>query len=69
MDTSCKGRKFMTGWGVDGTLYTFEVVQRQPIPMIISSSDGSYHDKKSDDKLPKPSTITFLAIHIHFNVA
>jgi hypothetical protein len=35
MDTSCNGKEFMTGLGIDGILYTFEVVPRKPIPMTI----------------------------------
>jgi hypothetical protein len=53
-DGSYGDRKLMTGWGVDGILYTFEVVTRKPIPMVTRLSDASYHGKDSDDKLPEP---------------
>jgi len=53
-DDSHKDKQFMTGWGTDGVLYTFEVVPRKAIPIITRPSDGSYHDKDSDDKLPVP---------------
>jgi hypothetical protein len=52
IDTSYNGQRVMTGWGVDGVLYTFEVVSRKPIPYILSTSDDSYHDENPDDKLP-----------------
>jgi hypothetical protein len=54
-DTSCNDRKIMTGWGVDGVLYTFEVVPRKPIPIIISASDGFLQRKKSDEDLTEPA--------------
>ena len=57
LDTSCNGKKFMTGWGIDGIFYTFEVVPRKPISYILSSSDDSYHDKDSDEKLPEPKAV------------
>jgi hypothetical protein len=34
-DDSYKNKKLMTGLGIDGVLYTFEVVPRKPIPMIM----------------------------------
>jgi hypothetical protein len=53
-DDSYKDKKIMTGWGVDGTLYTFEVVPRKAIPMIQPLSDGRKHLKDSDGKVPVP---------------
>lgn len=53
LDTSCKGKQIMTAWGVDGILYTFEVVPRHPIPIMISS-DESLQLKKSDKDLTEP---------------
>ena len=37
-DDSYKDKKLMTGWGTDGVLYTFEVVPRKPIPLIMPLS-------------------------------
>jgi hypothetical protein len=44
LQTSRNGKEVMTGWGVNGILYTFEVMPRKPIPFIKGSSDDSYHD-------------------------
>jgi UDP-galactopyranose mutase len=55
-DDSYNDKKLMTGWGVDGVLYTFEVTPRKPIPIVICPSDESYNDKESDDKLTEPVT-------------
>ncbi len=49
-DDSYKNKKLITGWGVDGILYTFEVVPRKPIPYIISSDD-SYHESSNRRKV------------------
>jgi len=53
-DDSFDDKKVMSGYGLDGILYTFIVIPRTAIPYIVSSSDDSYHDKESDDKLPEP---------------
>lgn len=37
---SYKDKKLMTGLGVDGVLYTFEVVPRKAIPYFTSLSKG-----------------------------
>jgi hypothetical protein len=44
-DDSLDDRKAMTGYGLDGILYTFVVTQRMSIPYMRSLSDDSYHDK------------------------
>jgi hypothetical protein len=59
LDTSCNGKKIMAGWGVDGVLYTFEVVPRKPIPYMKSLSDDSYHD----DNDPTPSYQSLVLHH------
>ena len=53
MDESCKGRKFMTGWGTDGVLYTFEVVPRKLIPVAMTT-DEFLQRKKSDKDFTEP---------------
>ena len=59
-DDSFDDKKVMTGYGLDGVLYTFVVTPRTPIPYMKRLSDGSYHDKTSDDKLPKPFLTRFI---------
>ena len=46
-DVSYKNKKLINGWGVDGVLYTFEVVSRKPIPIILPIGDEISHEKKS----------------------
>ena len=46
-DDSYKNKKLMTGLGLDGVLYTFEVVPRKPIPFVLSSSDDGYHEPEN----------------------
>lgn len=53
LDTSCNSKKFMTGWGIDGVLYTFEVVPREMIPYTISLSDDSYHEPSNRRKVTR----------------
>jgi hypothetical protein len=43
-DDSYKDKKLMTGLGIDGVLYIFEMVPRKPIPFVLSSSDDGYHE-------------------------
>jgi hypothetical protein len=50
-DDSYKNKKLMTGLGLDGVLYTFEVVPREPIPFVLSPSDESYHDPSNRRKV------------------
>jgi len=47
-DGSYNDKKLMTGWGIDGVLYTFEVVPRKPIPIVMTSDEFS-QQKKSDE--------------------
>jgi hypothetical protein len=55
IDTSCKGRQLITGWGIDGVLYTFEVVPRKAIPIVMYHPMKVNMNPDSDDKLPVPS--------------
>jgi hypothetical protein len=43
-DDSYKDKKLMTGWGIDGVLYTFEVVPRKPIPIVLPYPTN-FHNK------------------------
>jgi hypothetical protein len=52
-DDSYDDRKIMTGYGLDGVLYTFVVTPRTPIPYILSSSDASYHDSSNRRKVTR----------------
>ena len=52
-DDSYKNRKLMTGLGIDGILYIFEVVPRKPIPFVLSSSDDSYHEPSNRRKVTR----------------
>jgi capsule polysaccharide export protein KpsC/LpsZ len=52
-DVSYKDKKLINGWGVDGILYTLEVVPRKPIP-IVMLSDDFLQRKKSDKDLTEP---------------
>jgi hypothetical protein len=54
MDVSCNGKKLMTGLGTDDILYTFEVVPRKPIPIIIPLADGFLQRKRTDGDLTEP---------------
>jgi len=46
--------KIMTGWGTDGILYTFEVVPRKAIPIVMCHPTKVNMNPDSDDKLPEP---------------
>ncbi len=53
-DDSYADKKVMTGWGIDGIVYTFEVVPRKPIPIMLPLSDGWKHLDESDGKVTEP---------------
>lgn len=59
LDTSCKGKKIITGQGTDGILYTFEVVPRKPIPITLPLADEKKHLFRTDEDVPVP----FLALY------
>ena len=54
LDTSYSGKKHMTGWGTDGVLYTFEVVPRKAMPIVMYHPTKVNMNLDSDDKLPVP---------------
>jgi hypothetical protein len=54
LDVSFKNKKLMQGHGVDGVLYTFEVVPRKPIPYVMPLSDEFLHEHESDKDFTEP---------------
>ena len=54
MDVSCKNTQMITGRGTDGILYTFEVVPRKPIPIVLCHQTTVNMNPKTDEKLPEP---------------
>lgn len=50
-DDSFNDKKVMTGYGLDGVLYTFVVTPRTPIPYMRGLSDDSYHDSSNRRKV------------------
>jgi hypothetical protein len=59
LDESYKDKKIMTGWGIDGVLYTFEVVPRKPISIVMTSDEFSQR-KKSDEDFTEPEEVKFI---------
>jgi len=57
-DESYKDKKIMSGWGIDGVIYTFEVVPRKPIPIVLSSSDVFSQKKRSDGDYTEPLRVS-----------
>ena len=54
LDGSYKDRKLMTGQGIDGILYTFEVVPRKPIPIMIPIADEKKQPYRADEEGTAP---------------
>jgi hypothetical protein len=55
MDCSYDGRKLVNGWGIDGVLYTFEVVPRRAIPLMEPLSNRrKVTDFKDDGEVTAP---------------
>lgn len=52
-DDSYGNKKLMTGWGVDGILYTFEVTPRHAIPVVMCPADDSYHEPANRRKVTR----------------
>jgi len=52
-DDSYGNKKLMTGRGIDGVLYTFEVTPREPIPYVMPLSDDSYHEPSNRRKVTR----------------
>lgn len=48
-DDSHKGNSLMTGWGTDGVLYSFEVVQRKAIPIVMTADEILQHKQTDED--------------------
>ncbi len=53
-DGSYEGKKLLNGWGIDGVLYTFELVQRKAIPLMEPISkrkvtDHPYRDETNGE--------------------
>jgi hypothetical protein len=62
-DDSYKNKKLIRGWGIDGVLYTFEVVPRKAIPCIIplsTLSDDSYHEPVNRRKVNRTNIVIHL---------
>jgi hypothetical protein len=57
-DSSYKDKKLMTAWGIDGNLYTFEVVLRKAIPLMEPLSRRKvttfYEKDKTDEEGTAP---------------
>jgi hypothetical protein len=58
-DESYKDKKLMSGWGIDGTIYTFEVVPRKPIPMLVPLADEKKQQHKTDEEGTDPAKKMF----------
>ena len=54
MDVSCHEKKLMTGWGIDGILYTFEVVPRKPIALMEPLNRRKVTPFRTDEEEPVP---------------
>jgi len=59
-DDSINGKKRITGRGIDGILYSFEVVARQPIPITIPLADEKKQPFRTDEDVPVPLEAIFL---------
>ncbi len=57
-DGSYKDKKLMNGMGINGVLYTFEVVPRKPIPIMIplqqTKSNRFHGDEETDGEVTEP---------------
>ena len=58
MDVSCNGKKLMTGRGIDGVLYTFEVVPRKPIPLIETLNRRKVTPFRTDEEGTEPEAVS-----------
>jgi hypothetical protein len=59
IDGSYGNRKLLNGWGTDGVLYTFEVVPRKPLPIILPlHQTGVNMNPDSDEELTEPKKAT-----------
>jgi hypothetical protein len=53
-DDSFDDKKIMTGYGIDGVLYSFVVVPREAIPLIESLSRRKVTDSGTDEEVTEP---------------
>ena len=69
IDGSYGNKKLMNGWGIDGVLYTFEVVPRKPIPITMplqqTKSNRFREDEETDGKVPVPLPSYRAALRTH----
>jgi hypothetical protein len=49
-DMSYEDKQLMEGMGVDGILYTFEILPRTPIPLLISLADEKKQEYRTDEE-------------------
>ena len=66
-DDSYKGRKIVTGWGVDGISYVFEVVPRKAIPYFTELTSRRFltdtqKKNKTDGDFTEPLEIIFISL-------
>jgi len=59
-DDSYNDKKLMSGWGIDGIIYTFEVVPRKAIPVVMPLSDESKQHKQSDGEVTEPLRLLYV---------
>ena len=52
-DDSYRNEKRVTGRGIDGVLYTFKVVPRKAIPIVMTTAEILQH-KQNDEDLTEP---------------
>ena len=52
-DDSYDNKRIMTGYGLDGVLYTFVVTPRTAIPYFQNLSDASYHEPRNRRKVTR----------------
>ena len=57
-DDSYNNKKIMTGMGIDGVLYTFEITPRKPIP-VVTPIRRIFTGLFSDDNFTEPRKISF----------
>ena len=57
IDGSYEDRQLMNGWGTDGILYTFEIMPRKAIPIMMPLKQTKvYMDSKTAEDFTEPST-------------
>jgi hypothetical protein len=51
----------MTGYGLDGILYTFVVMPRTAIPHFQKLTDEKKHQFRTDEEVPEPQKEMFIS--------